>query len=44
MSGCSTLAPNQIDVASVYKRYEQEKTRQYEQHLQEVEHATFTPL
>ena len=31
-------------LASVYRRHKQEKKRQYEQHVQEVEHATFTPL
>ena len=31
-------------VASVYRRHEQEKRRQYEQRVQEVEHSTFTPL
>ena len=29
---------------SVYRRHEQEKKRQYEQRVREVEHATFTPL
>ena len=31
-------------LAFVYRRQEQEKKRQYEQHVREVEHATFTPL
>ena len=31
-------------LASVYRRHEQEKKRQYEQRVQDVEHATFTPL
>ena len=31
-------------LASVYKRHEQEKKKQYEQCILEVEHATFTPL
>ena len=31
-------------LASVYRRHEQEKKRQYEQRIHEVEHATFTPL
>ena len=31
-------------LASVYRRHEQEKKRQYEQQVQDVEHATFTPL
>ena len=31
-------------LASVYRRHEQEKRRQYEQRIREVEHATFTPL
>ena len=29
---------------SVYRRHEQEKKRQYQQRVHEVEHATFTPL
>ena len=28
----------------MYRRHEQEKKRQYEQRVREVEHATFTPL
>ena len=31
-------------LASVYRRHKQEKKRQYEQRVWEVEHATFTPL
>ena len=31
-------------LASVYRRYEQEKRRQYEQRVREVEHVTFTSL
>ena len=31
-------------LASVYRRHEQERKRQYEQRVQDVEHATFTPL
>ena len=31
-------------LTSVYRRHEQEKKRQYEQRVREVEHATFTPL
>ena len=31
-------------LASIYRRHEQEKKRQYGQRVQEVEHATFTPL
>ena len=31
-------------ITSVYRRHEQEKKRQYKQRVQEVEHATFTPL
>ena len=31
-------------LTSVYRRHEQEKKRQYEQRVCEVEHATFTPL
>ena len=36
---------NQISsLLSVYRRHEQEKKRQYDQRIREVEHATFTPL
>ena len=35
---------NQRPLASVYRRHEQEKKRQYQQRVHEVEHATFTPL
>ena len=31
-------------LASVYRRHEQEKKRQYEQRVRDVEHATLTPL
>ena len=31
-------------LSSVYRKHEQEKKRQYDQRVQEVEHATFTPL
>ncbi len=31
-------------LTSVYRRHEQEKRRQYEQRVREIEHATFTPL
>ena len=31
-------------LATVYRRHEQEKRRQYEERVREVEHATFTPL
>ena len=29
---------------STYRRHEQEKKRQYDQRIREVEHSTFTPL
>ena len=35
---------HQRPIGSVYRRHEQEKKRQYEQRVREVEHATFTPL
>ena len=31
-------------LSSVYRKHEQEKKRQYDQRVREVEHATFTPL
>ena len=34
----------QVSLPSVYRRHEQEKKRQYEQRVREVENATFTPL
>ena len=34
----------QVFLPSVYRRHEQEKKRQYEQRVREVENATFTPL
>ena len=34
----------QVSLNSVYRRHEQEKKRQYEQRVREVEHSTFTPL
>ena len=34
----------QASLKSVYRRHEQEKKRQYEQRVREVEHATFTPI
>ena len=34
----------QASLSSVYRRHEQEKRRQYEQRVREVEHSTFTPL
>ena len=34
----------QVSLASVYRRHELEKKRQYEQRVREVEHSTFTPL
>ena len=34
----------QSPISSVYRRHEQQKKRQFEQRVREVEHATFTPL
>ena len=34
----------QVSLNSVYRRHEQEKKRQYEQRVREVQHSTFTPL
>ena len=34
----------QVSLPSAYRRHEQEKKRQYEQRVQEVEHSIFTPL
>ena len=31
-------------LTSMYRRHEQEKRRQYDQRIREIEHATFTPL
>ena len=31
-------------LSSVYRKHEQEKRRQYDQRVREIEHATFTPL
>ena len=44
MSGCSTLAPNQINVLLHLYIEGTSKKRQYQQRVHEVEHATFTPL
>ena len=42
-SGCAH-SNRRRPLASVYRRHEQEKKRQYEERVREVEHATFTPL
>ena len=34
----------QTSLQSTYRRHEQEKKRQYDQRIREVEHSTFTPL
>ena len=34
----------QTSLLSTYRRHEQEKKRQYDQRIREVEHSTFTPL
>ena len=31
-------------LSSVYRKHEQEKRREYDQRVREIEHATFTPL
>ena len=35
---------HQASLQSTYRRHEQEKKRQYDQRIREVEHSTFTPL
>ena len=40
----STRSNRQTSLQAVYRRHEQEKKRQYDQRVREVEHATFTPL
>ena len=40
----STQSNRQAPLSSVYRRHEQEKRRQYDERVCEVEHATFTPL
>ena len=40
----SARSNRQTSLQAVYRRHEQEKKRQYDQHVREVEHATFTPL
>ena len=40
----SARSNRQTSLQAVYRRHEQEKKRQYEQRVREVEHATFTPL
>ena len=39
-----TQSNHRSPLTSVYRRHEQEKKRQYEQRVREVEHTTFTPL
>ena len=39
-----TRSNRQISLLSTYRRHEQEKKRQYDQRIREVEHSTFTPL
>ena len=34
----------QTSLSSTYRRHEQEKKRQYDQRIREIEHSTFTPL
>ena len=34
----------QLSLAATYHKHEEEKKRQYEQHVQEIEHSSFTPL
>ena len=33
-----------VNITQFYRRHEQEKKRTYYQRIQEIEHATFTPL
>ena len=40
----SAQSKRQVSLSSVYRRNEQEKRRQYDERVCEVEHATFTPL
>ena len=40
----SARSNRQSSLQAVYRRHEQEKKRQYDQRVREVEHATFTPL
>ena len=40
----STRSNRHSPLSSVYRKHEQEKRRQYDQRIQEVEKATFTPL
>ena len=40
----SARSNRQASLQAVYRRHEQEKKRQYEQRIREVEHGTFTPL
>ena len=40
----SAQSNRHASLSSVYRRHEQEKRRQYDQRVREVEHATFTPL
>ena len=40
----SAQSNRDASLSSVYRKHEQEKRRQYDQRVREVEHATFTPL
>ena len=40
----STQSNCHASLSSVYRKHEQEKRRQYDQRVREVEHTTFTPL
>ena len=40
----STQSNHHASLSSVYCKNEQEKRRQYDQRVREIEHATFTPL
>ena len=39
-----TRSNRQASLQSTYRRHKQEKKRQYDQRIREVEHSTFTPL
>jgi len=40
----SAQSNRRAPLSSVYRKHEQEKRRQYDQRVREIEHATFTPL
>ena len=44
MYGFLTLAPNRINKPPYHWKHDQEKRREYDQCVCDVEHATFTPL